>query len=159
MSESNKSSIVEKVTWLFDSKRELFKFFLLNAATKHAVPYDPEDDVTVKERTIEVQTTKTDEQPQQKTEQQPITPTLPPNPPKQPEPDRRTNGNGSIFDKLKKNVIPLILAGTVGAGGVGLYNYFFGGDKGEVIPTAEPQSRDGSLFQYLEDGGFHRPND
>ncbi len=172
MSESNTSQIMERVSSVFDSKRELVKFFLSNAALKHGVPYNPEGEAVVQERRIDIKSTT--EQSQKTIEQEPVAVGLVIDDPIVAVPvGQETVVDGPIIkdtnmgigSKLKsavvKYAIPILISGTLGAGGMAVYNSLFGIiESEEVAPQEfEPQPRDGSLFQYLEDGGFHQPND
>lgn len=129
MSGSDRTMIIERVARLFDSRRELVRWFLANASAKHGTPYVPED-VVVDERTAQASIER-----------------------------RTTTEQSAVVNRLWSTVrrwgVPLLTAGAIGGGGYALYNYF---SQSSSVSTPA-QSRDNSLFQYLEDKGFHRPNE
>jgi hypothetical protein len=63
----------------------------------------------------------------------------------------------STAGAIAKWAIPALLAATTGAGGVAAYNWWTGAKPAEVKPETPAAEQSGSLYQYLEDNGFHLP--
>lgn len=151
MSQTDKGKLVDRVVRLFDSRLQLDQLFIRNAAARHGVPMtfggEPvpmsvEQRETVVERT---QQKPPDEQVQSE-----------PAPQQTPAPSVESGWLRSFFSKPLVKFAATALLGASGLGvPLAIYNYL----TAEEAPAAIETDKTGSIFQYLEDLGFHKPDE
>jgi hypothetical protein len=71
-------------------------------------------------------------------------------------PPAATATTASTASTLAKLAIPALLAATTGAGGLAAYNWWTS-PSDPPVATQPTTPNDGSLYQYLEDNGYHLP--
>lgn len=137
MSADDKARLVDRVVKSFDTRLALSELFRRNAQIRHGIPME---DVGVVPLETQERTTSVDLAAQQKP---PVAEVVP---------QQKTGGLLSQIPKWALLVAGL-MSGGVGAAAIPtVVNWLFP-DKPSVEQAVE---KSGSIFQYLEDRGFHR---